>query len=175
MTKLRYANLIARFGIITFQHLFSAYFRSNEYGLDFYPNRCHCFTPMSPQMIYFSSRNLMYLLLATQILRYQLFLDEMVALQVDFCSNSNFVLSFPFLLLIFPQVFYTVDKPSKNWKGGAGYISKDMATKGLPGPGEDTLILVSHTLNSESQPFSFFLFPKVWSKFYLKLACDLFL
>lgn len=40
------------------------------------------------------------------------------------------------------KVFYTVDKPSKNWKGGAGYISKDMATKGLPGPGEDTLILV---------------------------------
>ncbi|XVE98300.1 hypothetical protein REPUB_Repub03eG0093700 [Reevesia pubescens] len=40
------------------------------------------------------------------------------------------------------KVFYTVDNPSKNWKGGAGYISKDMVTKGLPGPGEDTLILV---------------------------------
>ncbi|XP_068653215.1 NADH-cytochrome b5 reductase-like protein [Aristolochia californica] len=40
------------------------------------------------------------------------------------------------------KVHYTVDNPSKNWKGGAGYISKDMALKGLPGPSEDTLILV---------------------------------
>lgn len=41
------------------------------------------------------------------------------------------------------QVFYTVDKPSQNWRGGAGYVSKDMVLKGLPRPGEDTLILVS--------------------------------
>lgn len=41
------------------------------------------------------------------------------------------------------QVFYTVDKPSSDWRGGAGYISKDMVLKGLPGPGEDSLILVS--------------------------------
>jgi cytochrome-b5 reductase len=41
------------------------------------------------------------------------------------------------------QVFYTVDKPSNDWKGGVGYISKDMVLKGLPGPGEDSLILVS--------------------------------
>ncbi|CAN6564184.1 unnamed protein product [Malus baccata var. baccata] len=40
------------------------------------------------------------------------------------------------------QVFYTVDNPTKSWKGGNGYISKDMAVKGLPAPGEDTLILV---------------------------------
>ncbi|XP_043700811.1 NADH-cytochrome b5 reductase-like protein [Telopea speciosissima] len=40
------------------------------------------------------------------------------------------------------KVFYTVDNPSKNWRGGKGYISKDMAVKGLPGPGEDSLILV---------------------------------
>ncbi|XVE54390.1 hypothetical protein DITRI_Ditri03aG0077000 [Diplodiscus trichospermus] len=40
------------------------------------------------------------------------------------------------------KVFYTVDSPTKNWKGGAGYISEDMAKKGLPGPGDDTLILV---------------------------------
>ncbi|KAB2024119.1 hypothetical protein ES319_D06G065100v1 [Gossypium barbadense] len=41
------------------------------------------------------------------------------------------------------KVFYTVDNPTKTWKGGAGFISKDMVTKGLPGPAEDTLILSS--------------------------------
>ncbi|XP_023547148.1 NADH-cytochrome b5 reductase-like protein [Cucurbita pepo subsp. pepo] len=40
------------------------------------------------------------------------------------------------------KVFYTVDNPSKSWKGGKGYVSKDMAVKGLPAPGDDTLILV---------------------------------
>ncbi|OAY82958.1 NADH-cytochrome b5 reductase-like protein [Ananas comosus] len=40
------------------------------------------------------------------------------------------------------KVFYTVDKPSKNWRGGVGYVSQDMILKGLPGPGEDSLILV---------------------------------
>lgn len=50
------------------------------------------------------------------------------------------------------QVFYTVDNPSKNWKGGSGYISKDMVVKGLPAPGDNTLILVSDT--SASQNFA---------------------
>ncbi|KAK4257376.1 hypothetical protein QN277_006971 [Acacia crassicarpa] len=40
------------------------------------------------------------------------------------------------------KVFYTVDNPTKNWRGGVGYISKDMAEKGLPAPGDDALILV---------------------------------
>ncbi|KAL5771371.1 hypothetical protein ACOSP7_015525 [Xanthoceras sorbifolium] len=40
------------------------------------------------------------------------------------------------------KIFYTVDNPSKNWKAGTGYISKDMVLKGLPSPGDDTLILV---------------------------------
>ncbi|KAG5403452.1 hypothetical protein IGI04_009571 [Brassica rapa subsp. trilocularis] len=40
------------------------------------------------------------------------------------------------------KVFYTVDNPTKNWKGGVGYVSKDMALKGLPLPADDTLILV---------------------------------
>ncbi|KAF7806367.1 NADH-cytochrome b5 reductase-like protein [Senna tora] len=40
------------------------------------------------------------------------------------------------------KIFYTVDNPTKNWSGGAGYISKDIAEKGLPGPSDDTLILV---------------------------------
>ncbi|WJX95755.1 NADH-cytochrome b-5 reductase-like protein [Trifolium repens] len=40
------------------------------------------------------------------------------------------------------KIFYTVDNPTKNWKGGAGYISKDMVVKGLPAPSDDTLVLV---------------------------------
>ncbi|ERN04504.1 NADH-cytochrome b5 reductase-like protein isoform X1 [Amborella trichopoda] len=40
------------------------------------------------------------------------------------------------------KIFYTVDKPSQNWRGGAGYISNDMIIKGLPVPSDDTLILV---------------------------------
>ncbi|KAK8286354.1 hypothetical protein V6Z11_D08G284300 [Gossypium hirsutum] len=40
------------------------------------------------------------------------------------------------------QVFYTVDNPTKKWKGGTRYTSKDMVTKGLPGPSDDTLIFV---------------------------------
>lgn len=40
------------------------------------------------------------------------------------------------------KIFYTVDEPSKNWRGGVGYISKDMIIKGLPSPSEDALILV---------------------------------
>lgn len=40
------------------------------------------------------------------------------------------------------KIFYTVDNPSKDWRGGTGYISKDMAVKGLPCPGDDTLVLV---------------------------------
>ncbi|XP_042492355.1 NADH-cytochrome b5 reductase-like protein [Macadamia integrifolia] len=40
------------------------------------------------------------------------------------------------------KVFYTVDKPSKNWKGGQGFVSRDMVVKALPGPAEDSLIVV---------------------------------
>ncbi|CAL0325714.1 unnamed protein product [Lupinus luteus] len=40
------------------------------------------------------------------------------------------------------KVFYTVDNPTKNWRGGAGYISKDVVVKGLPSPSDDALILV---------------------------------
>ncbi|XP_030549994.1 NADH-cytochrome b5 reductase-like protein [Rhodamnia argentea] len=40
------------------------------------------------------------------------------------------------------KIYYTVDNPTKNWKGGKGYISKDMVVKGLPAPSEDALILV---------------------------------
>ncbi|KAI5058239.1 hypothetical protein GOP47_0026409 [Adiantum capillus-veneris] len=40
------------------------------------------------------------------------------------------------------KVYYVVDKPSSNWNGGSGYITKDMVLKGMPAPSEDTLILV---------------------------------
>ncbi|CAN4114563.1 unnamed protein product [Withania somnifera] len=40
------------------------------------------------------------------------------------------------------KVFYTVDNPTNDWRGGIGYVSKDMILKGLPLPGNDTLILV---------------------------------
>lgn len=40
------------------------------------------------------------------------------------------------------KVFYTVDNPSKDWRGGVGYVSTDVVSKGLPGPGDDSLILV---------------------------------
>ncbi|KAL8125693.1 hypothetical protein AgCh_013091 [Apium graveolens] len=40
------------------------------------------------------------------------------------------------------KIYYTVDKPSENWRGGKGYITKDMAVKGLPAPCKDSLILV---------------------------------
>lgn len=40
------------------------------------------------------------------------------------------------------KVYYVVDKPSSNWRGGAGYITKDMVLKGMPAPSDDTLILV---------------------------------
>ncbi|KAG8362619.1 hypothetical protein BUALT_BualtUnG0057800 [Buddleja alternifolia] len=41
------------------------------------------------------------------------------------------------------KVFYTVDKPTKDWLGGKGYISKEMVVKGLPSPSDDTLVLHS--------------------------------
>ncbi|KAJ6406615.1 hypothetical protein OIU84_010179 [Salix udensis] len=58
--------------------------------------------------------------------------DILLKQKLDFLSASH-----PNL-----KIFYTVDDPSKNWKGGSGYISKDMVVKGLPGPSDDTLILV---------------------------------
>ncbi|KAH7289887.1 hypothetical protein KP509_30G022700 [Ceratopteris richardii] len=40
------------------------------------------------------------------------------------------------------KVYYTVDKPTSDWNGGSGYITKDMVLKGMPTPSDDTLILV---------------------------------
>jgi cytochrome-b5 reductase len=39
-------------------------------------------------------------------------------------------------------VFYVVDKPTQDWKGGKGYLNNDTLLKGLPAPSDDTLILV---------------------------------
>uniref|UniRef100_A0A2P2K5W2 NADH-cytochrome b5 reductase n=1 Tax=Rhizophora mucronata TaxID=61149 RepID=A0A2P2K5W2_RHIMU len=58
--------------------------------------------------------------------------DILLKQKLDFLASSH-----PNL-----KVFYTVDNPSKNWRGGIGYISKDMVLKGLPDPSDDTLILV---------------------------------
>lgn len=60
----------------------------------------------------------------------------------EYCVPSPWILMANYGFIKF-QVFYTVDKPSKSWRGGTGYVSKDMALKGLPSPGEDTLVLVS--------------------------------
>ncbi|MCO5585690.1 hypothetical protein L7F22_039626 [Adiantum nelumboides] len=44
------------------------------------------------------------------------------------------------------KVFYVVDKPSSNWNGGSGFITKDMVLKGMPTPSDDTLILFNSGL-----------------------------
>lgn len=51
-------------------------------------------------------------------------LDEMVA------AHPNF------------HVHYLLDKPSKDWKGDSGYVTKELAKKYLPPPSNDNLILV---------------------------------
>ena len=58
-------------------------------------------------------------------------------------SEPGLFFSLSMTLSLQNQVFYTVDKPSADWRGGVGFVSKDMVLKGLPGPGEDSLILVS--------------------------------
>ncbi|KAJ7527962.1 hypothetical protein O6H91_16G078500 [Diphasiastrum complanatum] len=40
------------------------------------------------------------------------------------------------------KVFYIVDKPTDGWRGGSGYITKDLIVKGMPAPADDILILV---------------------------------
>lgn len=40
------------------------------------------------------------------------------------------------------SIWYTVDRPPKNWKFSEGFISDTMIKEHLPGPGEDTAILM---------------------------------
>lgn len=60
-----------------------------------------------------------------------------------YCSSALSFLIKPTCALWNIQVFYTVDNPTNDWRGGIGYVSKNMIVKGLPRPGDDTLILVS--------------------------------
>ena len=45
------------------------------------------------------------------------------------------------------QVYYTIDKTKdgkipEGWKGGVGYVTKDMASAHIPPPSDDNLVLV---------------------------------
>ena len=48
--------------------------------------------------------------------------------------------------LLSVQVYYTVDKigegTGKDWKGGVGYVTREMATAHIPPPSDDNLVLV---------------------------------
>jgi cytochrome-b5 reductase len=37
---------------------------------------------------------------------------------------------------------YLIDKHEDGWEGLVGYVNKDMITKQLPGPGDNTIILI---------------------------------
>lgn len=49
-----------------------------------------------------------------------------------FVKNKNF--SF--------KVFFTIDQPEDNWKGGVGFVNKDMIVDNLPAPSDDTIVLM---------------------------------
>jgi cytochrome-b5 reductase len=40
------------------------------------------------------------------------------------------------------KVFFTIDQAEDNWKGGVGFINKDMIVANLPEPADDTIILM---------------------------------
>ena len=48
--------------------------------------------------------------------------------------------------MVWLQVYYTVDRigdgKGKDWKGGVGYVTREMVAKHIPPPGDDNLILV---------------------------------
>ncbi|KAI3891181.1 hypothetical protein MKW98_007486 [Papaver atlanticum] len=58
--------------------------------------------------------------------------DILLKQKLDILSASN-----PNL-----KIYYTVENPTNNWKGGKGYLTQNMVEKGMPSPSEDTLILV---------------------------------
>ena len=39
------------------------------------------------------------------------------------------------------QVYYVLEKPPPDWKGGVGYINKEMVHEHLPLPDEDVITL----------------------------------
>jgi cytochrome-b5 reductase len=40
------------------------------------------------------------------------------------------------------KIFYTIDRAEEGWKESVGFINKDMISKSLPPPSNDTLILM---------------------------------
>lgn len=136
--------------------------KCSSFMVAFNPPRSLCCMLTFPQMTYCLNRNLTFQQLATQILRYHFFHYKNIV--IEFLQTR--CLSYPNFGSLYyrgkkkSQVYYTVDNPTKNWKGGKGYISKDMALKGLPGPGEDTLILVSYFQKVSYRTFfSYIYFP----------------
>ena len=41
------------------------------------------------------------------------------------------------------KVFYVVEKPSKTWNQGVGYVTEEHVKKYMPAPSNDSLVLVS--------------------------------
>ena len=39
------------------------------------------------------------------------------------------------------SIYYVLNKPPEGWKGGVGFVSKDMITSHLPKPASDVLVL----------------------------------
>ncbi len=44
------------------------------------------------------------------------------------------------MLLIRFKVHYVLEKPTEGWKGGVGYVSKEMIKQLMPAPGDDILV-----------------------------------
>jgi len=40
------------------------------------------------------------------------------------------------------KVYYTLDKPPKDWKGGSGFVSEQMVKENIPRPSEDSMVFV---------------------------------
>jgi cytochrome-b5 reductase len=40
------------------------------------------------------------------------------------------------------KLFYTIDRPTEAWKGGVGFINKQMCEKNLPSPSDDSMIFI---------------------------------
>ncbi len=50
----------------------------------------------------------------------------------NFVKNKNFSL----------KVFFTIDQAEDSWKGGVGFVNKDMIIANLPEPSDDTIMLM---------------------------------
>jgi cytochrome-b5 reductase len=59
--------------------------------------------------------------------------DILLKQEIENLSNSQ-TLKF--------KPFFTIDTAEENWTGGVGFITKEMIKENLPGPSDDTLILM---------------------------------